>query len=184
MKLSEEEKVLAKKCLEENLQIGLNCSESVFNAILRAGITDFPEEITRISSGLNGGIGASGHTCGALNGAILALSAVYGRRISRETDGQNPKKPIKFIPQSSACMRRYYACAVDFANRMSTCQCSDVINAAGGYFVPGRMDKCREMFRCGLELALKYIEMDSDELEELPLPEPFLQFDKICADIT
>jgi len=79
MKITEEQKALARKCAQENIRSGLNCSESVLNALLRAKIIDFPEEATALASGLNGGVGSAGYTCGALSSAMISLGAVYGR---------------------------------------------------------------------------------------------------------
>ena len=78
MKISEEKKQLARQYADENIQAGLNCSESVFNALIRSGIVDLPEEATALASGVNGGAAATGHTCGAITDAVMALGAVYG----------------------------------------------------------------------------------------------------------
>ena len=51
-----------------------NCAESVFmalNEVLGGGLA--PETAARIATGLGGGLGASGGTCGALTGGVLAL---------------------------------------------------------------------------------------------------------------
>lgn len=51
-----------------------NCAESVFmalNEVLDGGLA--PETAKRIATGLGGGLGASGGTCGALTGCVLAL---------------------------------------------------------------------------------------------------------------
>lgn len=51
-----------------------NCAESVFMALneaLNGGLA--PETARRIATGFGGGLGASGGTCGALTGGVLAL---------------------------------------------------------------------------------------------------------------
>ncbi|HAP55133.1 MAG TPA: hypothetical protein DCQ16_04225 [Spirochaetaceae bacterium] len=56
---------------------GSSCSQAVFTAFapdfgLDEGIAH------RLSSGLGGGMGRLGHSCGAITGGVLALSMIYG----------------------------------------------------------------------------------------------------------
>jgi len=54
-----------------------NCAESVFMALneaLDGGLT--PETAKRIATGLGGGLGATGGTCGALTGGVLAIGLI------------------------------------------------------------------------------------------------------------
>ena len=61
----------------ENFKHGLNCCESVFNALQRAGcLKDVPAESVAMCVGFGGGVGLSGCMCGALSGAIMANGAV------------------------------------------------------------------------------------------------------------
>ena len=63
-----------------NFRTGLNCAESVFEAVLSQIDTGLPHEIMCVMTGFGGGGGHFGDTCGALVGAMAALGAVYGRR--------------------------------------------------------------------------------------------------------
>ncbi len=64
----------------EHFKHGLNCSESVFKAFLDAGISDFPPETVALVSGMGGGMGGTGNTCGAVNAGMLVISAMKGRK--------------------------------------------------------------------------------------------------------
>jgi len=67
-----------------------NCSESVFlalNEIFGGGLE--PQTAAHIATGLGGGLGASGGTCGALTGCILALGL-----LAREDSAIPRKKTI------------------------------------------------------------------------------------------
>ena len=63
-----------------NFRAGLNCAESVFEAVLSQVDTGLPLETMCLMTGFGGGGGHFGDTCGALVGAMAALGAVYGRR--------------------------------------------------------------------------------------------------------
>jgi C_GCAxxG_C_C family probable redox protein len=69
-----------KKRAKHNFKTGLNCAESVFEAVLTHIDTGLPQETICVMTGFGGGGGLFGDTCGALVGAMAALGAVYGRR--------------------------------------------------------------------------------------------------------
>ena len=64
----------------KNFSLGYNCSETVFEAVLGEMDLDLPPEALRLATGFGGGIGLYGDSCGAIIGAVLAVSAVHGRR--------------------------------------------------------------------------------------------------------
>jgi len=63
----------------KNFSLGYNCSETVFEAVLSEIDIGLPHEALRLATGFGGGVGLYGGTCGAINGAVLAVSAVHGR---------------------------------------------------------------------------------------------------------
>ena len=74
MSLSLEETVL------ENLGYGYLCSESVIKGVAKhMGIAW--DRLPAIATGLGGGFGGMGNTCGALTGAVLALGLSHGRNM-------------------------------------------------------------------------------------------------------
>jgi len=71
----------AKENARQNFKDGLNCAESVLEAVISTGIIkDFPPEVVAVSTGFGGGIGQFGTICGALAGATIAVGCVHGRK--------------------------------------------------------------------------------------------------------
>ncbi len=58
----------------------LNCSECVLRSFLDVNEVDLPDEIMALASGFGGGMGQTRNTCGAINGAMLAIGTVRGRK--------------------------------------------------------------------------------------------------------
>lgn len=73
----------------KNFSKGYNCAECVFEAVLEHIDTTLPKEILKLATGFGGGVGLYGDTCGAISGAVLAVSAVYGR--SELPEGEDRK---------------------------------------------------------------------------------------------
>ncbi len=63
----------------KNFSLGYNCAECVTEAVFSSIDTGFPQEVKKLATGFGGGIGLYGDTCGALAGAVMAVSAVHGR---------------------------------------------------------------------------------------------------------
>ncbi len=175
MKISEDKKALARQFVDENIKAGLNCSETVFNALIRSGIVDLPHEATALASGVNGGAGGTGYTCGALTGAVMGLGAIYGRRdpISdkakmlkdpgKKSEVKDPKDDYRYY-----MMRRFNNVVGDFQKEMGTTQCQDIIDRNNGYWNDERQKECVHCMKAAMEIALKYIEMEQEEANKLP----------------
>ena len=71
----------------KNFSLGYNCSEAVFEALSGECDLGLPPDALRVATGFGGGVGLYGDTCGALTGAVLAVSAVHGRRALPEGEG-------------------------------------------------------------------------------------------------
>lgn len=63
----------------KNFSLGYNCAECVTEAILSTVDTGLSTDVKKLATGFGGGIGLYGDTCGALVGAVMAVSAVHGR---------------------------------------------------------------------------------------------------------
>ena len=102
------EEVIAqvKERAKNNFRTGLNCAESVFEAVMSQVDTGLPQETMCLMTGFGGGGGHFGDTCGALAGAMAALGAVYGRR-EVPTNPKAGRSGIMatpaFIGSSTAC---------------------------------------------------------------------------------
>ena len=175
MHISEEQKERARAYAEENIEAGLNCSESVFNALIRADLLGLPMEATALASGINGGAAGTGHTCGALTGAVMAIGAVYGRPDpiknavnmlkdpGKKNEIDDPKDDYRYY-----MMRRFNNVVGDFTKEMGTTQCQEIIDRNGGYWNDARQDECIHCIKYGVEVALKYLEMAQEEADTLP----------------
>ncbi len=78
-----------------------NCAESVFlaiNEVFKGGLA--PETAARIATGLGGGLGATGGTCGALTGGVLAIGLIAG------TDPAVSRRK-KIYPLAAALQERF-----------------------------------------------------------------------------
>ena len=73
----------------KNFSLGYNCAECVTEAVLSLVDTGLPPEVKKVATGFGGGVGLFGDTCGALAGAVMAVSAVHGREGLPE--GTDPK---------------------------------------------------------------------------------------------
>jgi C_GCAxxG_C_C family probable redox protein len=74
----------------KNFSLGYNCAECVTEAVFSLVDTGLPVEVKKCPTGFGGGIGLFGDTCGALAGAVMAVSAVHGRASLPE--GGDPKE--------------------------------------------------------------------------------------------
>jgi C_GCAxxG_C_C family probable redox protein len=72
----------------KNFSLGYNCAECVTEAVLSLVETGLPAEAKKMATGFGGGIGLYGDTCGALVGAVMAVSAVHGRSSLPEGEGK------------------------------------------------------------------------------------------------
>ncbi|MCX7990506.1 MAG: C-GCAxxG-C-C family protein [Proteobacteria bacterium] len=81
-----------KQRARKNFSLGYNCSECVFESVLHYIDTGLPKEVLKVATGFGGGVGLFGDTCGALTGAVLSVSAVYGRSKLPEGEGKEAMK--------------------------------------------------------------------------------------------
>ena len=77
-----------KQRARKNFSMGYNCAECVTEAVLSLIDTGLPAEVKKLATGFGGGIGLYGDTCGALVGAVMAVSAVRGRSSLPEGEGK------------------------------------------------------------------------------------------------
>jgi C_GCAxxG_C_C family probable redox protein len=68
-----------KQRARKNFSLGYNCAECITEAVFSSIDTGLPQDVKKLATGFGGGIGLYGDTCGALAGAVMAVSAVHGR---------------------------------------------------------------------------------------------------------
>lgn len=54
------------------------CSESTLRLLIERGVVDLPKEAIKLMTGMHGNMGRCAN-CGAVNGAVAAIGAKYGR---------------------------------------------------------------------------------------------------------
>jgi len=74
----------ARRRAHDNFSSGYNCGECVVEAALGTIDTRLPSQSWKLATGLGGGLGLYGDTCGALIGAVVSVSAVHGREMLPE----------------------------------------------------------------------------------------------------
>lgn len=177
MHISEEQKQLAVKLARENqMENGMSCSESVFNALIRSGILDLPEDYTRLATGLSGGVAASGNTCGAIYGGLLALGWVYGRRNPRSTP-QDPAQQKEEKDYRFHMMRRFNCFFHEIEEQMGTTDCRDILSSQGSYFDDRRVAKCPDIIVAATKTVIRYLELSDEENRRLPFGYNILGFE-------
>lgn len=138
---------------------GFNCAETALWALSCYWNTDTS---TACVSGLGGGIARSGATCGALTGAIVALSAYVGR-IDPDDDA---KKTL--------CYKLGQDVIARFTRDMGTTVCKDmigfVLGEEGGsqrYAQGGFKDgKCRDAVNVAVRAAIEAAESVPERAED------------------
>jgi len=151
----------------ENFKKGLNCSESVFNALTRAGaLDDVAPELVSVCLGFGGGVGLSGSMCGALAASIIANGAKYGRKdpyaVPEEVRGSQIAE--KYYP-------RYNNLIHDFTEANGSPLCKDICSKYEDFHSKDRKVGCMKMIGQTAELAYRYLQMSQEEAEKLPYQE-------------
>jgi len=126
------------------------CSEAVLYTINGTLGNPLPAGIVRLASGFAGGIGNSGHACGALKGGVMALGLAFGRT---EAGASCPK----LLPATRELLDW-------FAQSFGSCCCAELTKKRitfGG----NESDRCSimtgETAARTMELILKYEKMSS-----------------------
>ncbi|MGN0133391.1 MAG: C-GCAxxG-C-C family protein [Anaerotignum sp.] len=139
----------AKNCFKQ----GLNCSECVMTAMLNNFETGLPAEVITLATGFGGGMGHTKNTCGAITGAVMALSAMVGRKnpMAKET-----------MPERIAELQDIYAVVGKMVNEIKdeygTLICSELSDPLGDWEGKARKKNCMQMITYCAGLAAKYAE--------------------------
>ena len=139
----------AKNCFKQ----GLNCSECVMTAMLNNFETGLPAEVITLATGFGGGMGHTKNTCGAITGAVMALSAMVGRKnpMAKET-----------MPERIAELQDIYGVVGKMVNEIKdeygTLICSELSDPHGDWEGKARKRNCMQMITYCAGLAAKYAE--------------------------
>ena len=154
---------LVKEYAIENFKSGLNCAESVFEALQRSGAIKVPPETIAMCVGFGGGIGVCGHTCGALSAAIMAVGSVHGRR-----DPKSVAPEIRSQEAAQKYYRRYNKLVHDFEQAAGAVSCSDITGSFEDWHGKERRVCCLKLIGKTAGIAYDSIMMPQEEAFVLP----------------
>ncbi len=148
----------------ENFKHGLNCCESVFNALQRAGcLKDVPAESVAMCVGFGGGVGLSGCMCGALSGAIMANGAVYGRK-----DPYAVPEEVRAPQIAERYYMRFNNLIHDFTEAYGSPLCKEICSKFDSFQSRERKVGCLKMIGGAAAMAYRYLQISQEEAEKLP----------------
>ena len=129
-----------------------NCSQAVFTAYRKADVLD-EESALKLSTVFGAGVACTGsELCGAVSGALLAISMHHGRG-----DIKSYEAKIKTYELANRFM-------ADFKSKMGSCTCESILGLNIG--IPANLERAKEMklfeTRC-----LDSVRVASDILEGL-----------------
>ena len=159
----EEIRKLAVEYAEDNTNNRcMNCSESVFEALIRSGAIDAPLDVSSVSfaTGFGGGGGGVGFTCGALSSGILACGIVHGRTDPASTTNKMELKETMY--------KRYNNLVSDFVKVAGSGLCREIVNAfPEGYKDAQTRPNCIRIVVAAAGIAVDYLKMDAEEAAKL-----------------
>lgn len=161
---------MRERCAEfaaQNFRSGLNCSESVYNALLRAGLLGDTDPATQaMCVGFGGGIGLSGRTCGALSALVMANGAVYGRR-----DPYSVPEEIRGTEIADKYYRRYNNIVRDFEREFGSTLCREITGGVDEWHSEQRRKKCMKLVIRAAKMGFDYLGMTNEEAFAMPYAE-------------
>jgi len=158
----------------KNFSLGYNCAECVTEAVLSCVDTGLPPETKKVATGFGGGIGLFGDTCGAVVGAVLAVSAVHGR--SELPEGADPKeKAMKSRTQlygKPGLYRLFNQVPNQFKDKYGKTLCRELTTAwQTQWLCKEHALYCREIITDAAGIAAEAILSDKEELASKPFRE-------------
>ena len=141
----------------EYFKQGLNCSECVLQSFLDTQNVNFPKEVISLASGFGGGMGQTRNTCGAITGAILALSTMKGRNpFEKET----PKERIQQIQQIYV---PFGDMVREIEQHQGTLICKELSAPYGDFAGKARKQNCKQIISYCAELVAKYAQENQSQ---------------------
>ncbi|MDD5168985.1 MAG: C-GCAxxG-C-C family protein [Syntrophales bacterium] len=158
----------------KNFSLGYNCAECVTEAVLSLVDTGLPADVKKCATGFGGGIGLYGDTCGALVGAVMAVSAVHGR--SGPPDIEDPKERAKKSKEQFYGKPGIYRIFNQIPNRFKglfgKTLCRELTTAwQKEWLCKEHALYCREVITASAGIAAEMIMTDKEELAAKPFGE-------------
>jgi len=150
----------AKDNAKQNFKDGLNCSESVFKAVIDTGVTGLDPEAVSLATGFGGGIGLAGHSCGALIGAVMAVGAVHGRKNPLEGEF---KDRVDRLYGNPGLYRLFNGMSHEFKEKFGALDCMKLNEGYPEWFDKDRFRECMKMVIYAAGMAMEYIQKGQKE---------------------
>lgn len=132
---------------------GLNCSECVMSSFMDHYETGLPREVITMATGFGGGMGHTKNTCGAITGAVMALSAAVGRKdpMAKETMSER-------IQELNGIYDIVGKMVNEIKDEYGTLICSELCSPHGDWEGKTRKKNCMQMIGHCAGIAMKYTE--------------------------
>ena len=150
----EEMKEKVRQLAKENFRKGLNCAESVYTALLDAGLVDFPPETVALTTAFGGGIGLTGGICGALAAAVMGVGSIHGRRNPAEGTQQ---EIIDKLYGNPGLYRFFNQMPYKFTEKFGSTQCAELNKDYPDWFNKDRFRKCMNIVVETAVIAVEFI---------------------------
>lgn len=154
-----------RKLAKENFRKGPNCAESVYMALLEAGLVEFPPETVALATAFGGGIGLSGGVCGALVAATMAVSSVHGRKNPVEGTQQ---EIIDKLYGNPGLYRFFNQMPHKFAEKFGSTQCKDLNLYYPKWTDKDRLRNCMNIVIESAAMAVEFIYQGNTEGYQQP----------------
>lgn len=154
-----------------NFSLGYNCAECITEAVLSLAQTGLPDEAKKLATGFGGGIGLYGDTCGALAGAVMAVSAVHGRAslpagADRKEVAARSKEELYGRP---GLYRLFNQIPNRFREKFGTTLCREITGAwQDQWLCREHALHCREVITEAAAIAAELVVGDREKLASLP----------------
>lgn len=160
-----------KERARKNFSKGYNCAECVLEAVLASGLTEMPAEALKLATGLGGGVGLYGDTCGAITGAVLAVGAAHGR--SRLPPGEDRREVAKAASEELYGSPGLYRLFNQIPNQLTEKYGHTLCREIAGPWQENWLCRehalhCRELITDAAELSARLICGDPTELASRP----------------
>lgn len=143
-----------KSLAKDNFRKGLNCAESVYSALVSAGLVDFPPETVALTTVFGGGIGLTGGVCGALVAAAMGVSANHGRRDPAQGSFE---EIVDRLYGNPGLYRFFNQLPHKFAQEFGSTQCAELNKDYPDWFQKERFRKCMNIVVETAGLAVDFI---------------------------
>jgi len=160
----------ARQRARKNFSLGYNCAEAVFEAVMGECDLDLPPDALRLATGFGGGVGLYGDTCGALIGAVLAVSAAHGRR---SLPGGEPREAAMLSKEQFYGRPGIYRLFNQIPNRMAekfgSTLCRDLTSKwQDQWLCREHALSCREIMTDAAGIAAEMVLADKNEMMNRP----------------